>query len=331
MGRLAFIFRTDVHAADRSPSSWKGDYPEEILSSLEQIGQLAKQEGVTAVLDGGDFFHVKTAIRNSHSLVIKVAKLHSAYPCPTWCIEGNHDISGNNLETIEQQPLGVLYSTGVFQHLRDEKFTTEDGEYVRVVGVPYDPDRTLQDLRSIQKCGEDRLIAVVHALAGKHPPAHVEDFFGEPVFKYRDLITENGPDVWCFGHWHRDQGIEEIDGRYFINQGSVSRGALVRENLERIPKVALIEVVYGGNLRVTSIPLKVAPAEEVFDLEKKDRRDREIEIIDQFVTVLGESVEFDPSVGIEENVQKLDFALDVRSMAVDYLALAREQQRKSRR
>lgn len=329
MGLASFVFRTDVHVADRSPSSWKGDYPAEVLSSLEQIGQIARTHQATAVLDGGDFFHVKTAIRNSHALVTKIAKLHAAYPCPTWCIEGNHDISGNNLETLEQQPLGVLYSTGVFQHLRDHTFVTDDGERVRVVGVPYDPDRSLSDLRAIQKRDGESLIAVVHALAGKHPPAHVEDFFGEPVFKYQDLVTENGPDVWCFGHWHRDQGIEQIDGRYFINQGAVSRGALVRENLERTPKVALIQVI-SGHVRVESIPLKVAPADEVFDLERKDRRDREVEIIDQFVTVLGESIEFDPSAGIEENVQKLDFAVDVRSMAVDYLALAREQKKGKR-
>ena len=73
MSRLAFIFRTDTHVADKSPSSWKGDYPAEIWSNIEQIGKLASEHQVKAVLDGGDYFHVKAPSRNSHASVIKTA------------------------------------------------------------------------------------------------------------------------------------------------------------------------------------------------------------------------------------------------------------------
>jgi DNA repair exonuclease SbcCD nuclease subunit len=324
VSRLAFLFRTDVHVADKSPDSWKGDYPSEIWSNLEQIGVLAKQNQVTAVIDGGDFFHVKAPTRNSHGLVAKVARIHAAYPCPVLSIEGNHDMAYNNLETIERQPLGVLYDTGVFRHLREEVYEA-DGCRVRIVGCPFVPDRGLNFLRSLKKQpGDTHMIAIVHALAGKNPPAHVEDFFGEPVFRYGDLIFDDGPDVYCFGHWHRDQGIEVIDGRWFVNQGAVSRGALVRENLERTPKVALI-VVEGQDINVTPIPLKVAPAAEMFDLARKERRDKEGEIIERFVRRLEEDVKFDPSVSIEESVQGLDFAPEVRTMALSYLERAREK------
>jgi DNA repair exonuclease SbcCD nuclease subunit len=108
MSRVAFVFRTDTHVSDRSPASWKGDYPSEIWSNLDQIGQLALKHGAAAVLDGGDFFHVKAASKNPHALVAKSAQIHRSYPCPTFCVEGNHDISYNNLETLERQPLGVL-------------------------------------------------------------------------------------------------------------------------------------------------------------------------------------------------------------------------------
>lgn len=695
MSRLAFLFRTDVHAADKSPDSWKGDYPGEIWANLEQIGVLAQKHQVAAVLDGGDFFHVKAPTRNSHGLVAKVARIHAAYPCPVWSIEGNHDMAYNQLDTIERQPLGVLYDSGVFKNLREEVFGS-----VRVIGVPFVPDRGLEYLRALKKKpGDTKLIAIVHALAGKNPPGHVEDFFGEPVFRYRDLVFDDGPDVWCFppgtpvldgcyrpipietvtehlevlgrghdlvhveavhparqvaedlvrldiegvpplvtgstqehpywvvqglscvlpsrsdrrchpdmlrtsypcnkcasaphveatwvaagkiaagdfvalpvpkipvgapsdpglarllgyyaaeghiitnhngepvagvawsfhaketdlhadvtnlvkqhfdldtkihpagdncvqlcaygkeiaefftehagrysdqkslstwifgrsamdraeflvgwmlgdghvrsgkvevlgatasrtlafqafflalsiglrpyftirppkahqnhpchvisfygddgdlltrrlgicppprsktkvagffsdglyyvrvretsrwryegpvhnfrtntgeyvaggvlvhncfGHWHKDQGIEVLDGRWFVNQGAVSRGALVRENLERTPKVALIEID-GPDLNVTSIPLKVAPSSEVFDLARKERRDKEGEIIERFVRRLEEDAKFDPSASIEESVQGLDFAPDVRALALSYLERAREE------
>jgi exonuclease SbcD len=322
MPRLSFLFRTDVHVADHSPISWKADYPTEIWSNLEQIGQIAKAHEVNAVLDGGDYFHVKPAYKNSHHLVEKTARIHRAYHCPTFSIEGNHDITSNNLESVSKQPLGVLYASGVFQHLREQVF--KDGDLqVRVVGVPYDPRRSLEDLLRIEKQpGDTHLITIVHALAGLNPPPSVEDFFNEPVFRYQALVRRNGPDVMCFGHWHRDQGVEQLEGRYFVNHGSVSRGSLIRENLLRTPKVSIIEID-GGEVRVKEVPLQVAPPEEVFDLEKKESQEQEQDRIDQFVMTLLADSSFDESLTIEENVKTLNFAQDVRSEALHFLDLAR--------
>lgn len=321
---ISFIFRTDTHVSDRSPASWKADYPAEVWSNLEQIGLLAKQHGVKAVLDGGDFFHVKAASRNSHALVVRTASIHNVYPCPTYSVEGNHDLAYNNLESIERQPLGVLYESGIFRMLREQVFE-EDGVRVRVVGVPYSHSRTLADLLMIRKKpGDTFLIAVVHALASENPPPHVEDFFGEAVFRYADLAFQDGPDMFCLGHWHKDQGIVSVADTTFVNHGAVSRGALINENIQRTPKVALIEADRRG-LRVTSIPLLVAPAEDVFDLERKQRVEEENKSIDQFVLRLQQDGGFDASLSIEENVQSLGFAQDVREAALQYLDLARSE------
>jgi DNA repair protein SbcD/Mre11 len=322
MKPLTFLFRTDVHVADKSPASWKADYPSEVWSSLEQIGDLARQKGAVAVLDGGDFFHVKAATRNSHALVAKAAEIHSVYPCPVYSIEGNHDIAYNNIDTLDRQPLGVLIASGVFKTLREQVFEAPDVR-VRIVGLPYSPSRTLEELRAIKKQpGDTHLIAVIHALAGEDPPDHVEDFFGESVFRYRDLVFDGGPDVWAFGHWHKDQGIAEIDGRFFINQGAVSRGALVRENLMRNPKVAVIHILPTG-VEVEPVLLKVSPAEEVFDLERKEHQEKESSIIEQFVDRLKTDIKVDPSANIEDSVAALDFAPEVRNTALEYLDRAR--------
>jgi DNA repair exonuclease SbcCD nuclease subunit len=323
MPKVSFIFRTDVHVADNSPASWKGDYPAEIWSSLEQIGKLAARYSCQAVLDGGDYFHVKAPTRNSHRLVARSAVVQAAYPCPTYCVEGNHDIKHNNLDTLHEQPLGVLYETGVFKHLRDDSFEVE-GVRVRVVGVPYNMALTLDDLKSIRKKDGEYLVAVVHALASENPPDHVQEFFGEPVFRYQDLVFKDGPDVWCFGHWHRDQGIVEIEGRKFVNQGSVSRGSLVRENITRIPKVALLEFSEDG-FEVSSIPLKVAPASEVFDLERKERQDKETQTIETFVEHLQNDLEVNDDVSIEETIESLQFSQEVGRLAMEYLHRAREE------
>jgi DNA repair exonuclease SbcCD nuclease subunit len=318
---LAFLFRTDVHVADRSPASWKGDYPGEIYSSLEQIGELAVRYGATAVLDGGDFFHVKAPTQNSHRVVAQVALVHQRYPCPVYCIEGNHDIKYNNLSTIAEQPLGVLYNARVFRHLRDESFTGDDVT-VRIVGVPYSPFRTVRDLQAIRKIGDEKLIAVVHALAGEDPPSTVDEFFGEPVFRYEELIVDGGPDAWCFGHWHQDQGAIKIRDRWFVNQGAVSRGALSRENLTRTPKVALITVQPSG-VEVTTIPLSVAPASEVFDLERKHQQDQESKSIEQYVERIKVELTRSHELSVEDTILGLSFAREVHDAALDYLQRAR--------
>jgi len=322
MAGLSFLFRSDAHVADKSPASWKADYTAELWESLRQIGELARKYQVTAVLDGGDYFHVKAPTRTSHSLVAKTAMIHAEYPCPVWAIEGNHDMAYRSLETMDRQPLGVLFASEVFHQLRDQVFE-RDGLRVRVVGVPYDPFRTLESLREIKKAPEDDcLIVLVHALASKKPPANVEDFFGENVFRYEDLVYEDGPDAWCFGHWHRDQGVERIDGRYFVNVGAVSRGALIKENLSRSPKVALIEVTKKG-ISVSSAPLQVAPASEVFDLERKARQERESKSIELFVERINQDAQIDVSDSVEDSIGSLDFARDVRDLALEYLERAR--------
>ena len=321
MPRIALVHRTDVHASDKSPASWKGDYPAEIWDNLRQIGEFARLHEAQAVLDGGDYFHQKAATRNPHHLVEKTARLHAAYPCPVWCVEGNHDMAYNNLDTIPNQPLGVLYGAGVFEHLRETVF--EDGPLrVRVVGMPYSPFRTVEELKAIQKKpGDDFLVAIVHQLAGQAPPPAVEDFFNEPVFRYADLVTPDGPDVWCFGHWHKDQGIVELGGKSFVNQGALSRGALIRENLERIPRGALIEVTPSG-IAVVSLPLIVAPPADVFDLEKKQKADDGAQAIESFVATLQATMAADPSKDILTTLGQLDFAAEVRDVAKEYLERA---------
>jgi DNA repair exonuclease SbcCD nuclease subunit len=318
---LRFLFRTDVHVADRSPVSWKADYPAEVYESLRQIGVLAAVHDVEAVLDGGDFFHVKTPSRNSHGLIVTTTKIHQEYPCPTYSIEGNHDIVGNNLSTIEEQPLGVLYATKVFRHLRDETFE-RDGIKVRVVGVPYSPSRDLREIQELRKGDEDCLIAVVHALAGEDPPAHVEEFFGEAVFRYSQLVFDRGPDVFCFGHWHKDQGVVQLHNRWFVNQGAVSRGALSKDNVDRTPKVSLIEVTKAGVV-VTALPLNVAPASEVYDLDRKDRQEKESKAIDLFVQQLEDDAQIDITLGIEENIRGLTYATEIKERALQYLERVR--------
>ena len=151
-----------------------------------------------------------------------------------------------------------------------------------------------------------------------------EDFFKEPVFHYRDLVAHDGPDVWLFGHWHKDQGIKEIDGKLFVNQGAVSRGSLIRENTERTPQVTVVELTDEG-VKARTVDLNVPPATAVFDFERKQKLESERRDIETFIAKLQSDLAFDPSATIEDNVQSLDFAAEVREAALGYLDQARSE------
>lgn len=321
---MKLVFRTDVHASDHSPASWKGDYLAEIVCSLDQIATFAKTRGAAAILDGGDFFHVKAATRNSHALVQQMISLHRSYGLPVYAIEGNHDIAYNNLDSVGRQPIGVMFAAGVFQRLR-ETVLESDGLRVRLVGVPYDSDLTLDALRAIRKQpGDTHLIVLAHCLAAPNPSAMTEDLFGEPVFKYSDLMSPDGPDVWCFGHWHKDQGVTTIGSTHFVNTGSVSRGALTHENITRQPKAVLLTLTSEG-VTYEEIPLTVAPPEDVFDFAAKTRAEEEKGAIAEFVSRLQLSATTNPEQAIENTLNGLEYAKDVRDLALNYLERARTE------
>ena len=320
---LNLIFRTDLHVSDQNPVSWKGDYAGEGWSCIQQIGELAVKYRCQAVLDGGDYFHVKASSKNPHHIVARTAQLHRSYPCPVYSIPGNHDITWNNLDSLDKQPLGVLYAAGVFELLKDVTLKT-DGYRVRLVGLPYSPHRKIEDFH-VQKGEEDLLIVVAHVLAGEDPPSKVEEFFGEPVFRYGDMIVGGGADAFLFGHWHRDQGVVKLGRTYFINPGAVSRGTLSSENIDRQPKVILLSAGPNSPLTIKEIPLAVSPSSEVFDLEKKTQKQKEDADIDNFVERIRSDSMFDSSISIEENVDSLDFAKDVRERALHYLEKAKAE------
>lgn len=194
---VRLVWRTDVHMADRGPESRTDDWPTTVLDKLGQVRTVAEKVGAAAILDGGDFFHVKSPSRNSHELVRMVAEHHSDYPCPVYCTPGNHDCTYGDYSFLPQQPLGVLYSTGVFKRLYDEHEVVfeRDGVRVRVVGLPY--HGTTYDLdrfRNLKKGDEHYLVCVAHVLASEKGGTMFE---GEDIVRYSDLL-DTAPDVYCF-------------------------------------------------------------------------------------------------------------------------------------
>lgn len=303
---LRLVWRTDVHLSDTSPASRKDDWAETVLGKLRQVGMVARKVEASAVLDGGDFFHIKSPGRNTHDLVRRVADVHRMYSCPVYGNVGNHDCVYGDYTYLDQQPLGVLFSTGVFRRCYDEHEVVFDsgGVKVRVVGVPYHgASYDMQRFDRIKRGDEDFLVCMAHVLAS---PTGGTMFEGEDIIKYSDLAKFD-PTVFLLGHWHKDQGVVEVGGKTIVNIGSLTRGALSQDEVARKPACVVLTFEKGASApKVQVVRLKVAPPDEVFDLESRTRQENRTLTMDSFVESVRQKLVVERGIDLADVVGRMD-------------------------
>jgi hypothetical protein len=319
---ITLVWRADAHLADDAPQSRTDDWARTVLGKIVQVGEIAKEVQADALLDGGDFFHIKSPIRNSHSLVQRIAEAHQGYPCPVYSNVGNHDVKYGNLEFLSESPLGVLFGTGVFKRLYDqhEALFVKGNLSVRVVGIPFHGTQyDMNRFTTITKGKESWLIVIVHCLAS---PTGGKFFEGEDVLRYTDLANLD-PDIWCFGHDHRDLGVQQLGKKkWFIHVGGLSRGSIAQDEVSRMPTCAILRITEQG-FRCEQRQLKVRPAAEVFDVQGKARAETKGLTMETFVDNLRQTLKTRQEGSLLDVVRGLGEIPDaVRERALAYLERA---------
>jgi DNA repair protein SbcD/Mre11 len=238
-------------------------------------------------------FDIKQPSRNSHNLVKRVIEVHKEAPCPVWSVIGNHDVKFGDPKFIDEAPLGVVAASGALKLLPDEGILVNGLHIVPVHyhGVRYDKSK----IEGINKHPDAKwMIVVCHLLASEGEDTTM--FEGEDIigYNYLDTVAEEiGADAFFFGHWHADQGIKHrLSGErpyWVVNVGSLSRGSLSKDNLSRNPCVVEMQFSDEG-VDTVRHNLKVRPASEVFDLEKKIAEDEQEERIEEFAKGLNETL-----------------------------------------
>lgn len=319
---MKLVWRTDVHMADQGPGSRLDNWPDMVLDKLSQVRDIAMNRGAVAIIDGGDFFHIKSPSRNTHELIQRVASHHAAYKIPVYCTPGNHDSVYGDYAFLSQQPLGVLFATGIFKRCYDNhEVVFETGDFVgiggdqmvngstgyankfkvRVVGIPYHGSTYDRErFKAIVKGDEDILICVAHVLAS---PKGGTMFEGEDIIKYSELL-DYAPDVFMFGHWHKDQGVTQIGDKTIVNIGSLTRGSLSQDELQRQPACAVLLLEKGKPVEVEVVRLKVGAPEVVFDVDGRNRQVHQQVEIEAFVARIREALA--PKVDGETLAQVVD-------------------------
>ena len=325
---IRLLWRTDVHCRDSGPESRTDDWADTVMAKVTEVGEIAREHDCDAVIDGGDFFDDKTPIRTTHRLVGRVARVHAGYPCPVFANVGNHDARLAQLDNLHENPLEVLYATNVFRRLYDEHEAVfeRDGVKVRVVGIPYHgPRYDLERFKAIKRGDEDYLLCNAHVLAS---PRGGEMFKGEDIIKYSDLPSLSpAVNCWMFGHWHKNQGITQIaEDKWVVNTGSLTRGALTEDNIDREPGV----VVMGFWPRDRNMPpalefvkIKIQPAKEVFDMEKRVREESRAMTVDAFVESVKKELQTSSDKPFPEIIKGMDLPGRVKERALGYIEKAR--------
>ena len=142
-------------------------------------------------------------------------------------------------------------------------------------------------------------------------------FEGEDIIKY-EALRDTAPDMFLFGHWHKDQGIVELQDKTFVNVGSLTRGTLSQDDVGRRPACVLLSFS-EQEMTAKVVRLRVKPSEEVFDIEGRARQvQRQVEM-DSFVTAIRDSLSTEQGgedlVDVVNNLSDVPQTVRERSLA----------------
>ena len=300
------VFFTDVHLAAKAPGRRRGTYGEEILGKLAWASELtATVKGVGVC--GGDLFHVKNPKSDSNPIgyVNRVMGVLQSFPQGrVFGIVGNHDVTGDNMETLPDQPLGTLMQAGAYHDLGYQSvvFEAENGVRVQVDAFDYLPGEEL--LERLRQRGEENRaeaeqldfqsidrsewpshyrVAVVHAF---NQPGKSGLMFNQDYALGHDDLRDLGYNVFLWGHDHSRKGIigaQESKGGIYdgnvthVQLGSLARAALSVDETDRPVSVAICSFSPDG-FKIVEKEVPVRPLELAFHtadiaVEKVEKRE----------------------------------------------------------
>jgi DNA repair exonuclease SbcCD nuclease subunit len=236
---------------------------------------------------------------------------------PVYSIPGNHDLAHDNEDSIKDQPYGVLVESGAIVDVRHD-FLEVDGVKLEIFGFPFKRKVHPEDFKITKDPSADYAMVIAHIFSD----IKGGEFFGERIIPYAAFF-EHEADLYHFGHPHWDKGAAKYSGKWFVNIGSLSRGAAFKDNKDRIPRVAVAD--FGKEkISMKLIALSVTPGVEVFDFDKKELVEREQKDIDEFLAAL--YAERTTEKTIEQRLDEMpDMELEVKRRVLSYLGEAAQE------
>ncbi len=258
---MRFLYLTDSHIRGSNPKSRLDNFQETLLEKLEEVNNIAMEKNVDYILHGGDLFDRPDV---SLSVINDFSRMFTNFHCPIYIISGNHDIFGHNPKTINRTILGLLVNLGVFNLVNDRKIILEkDGIRVQLTGYPYTNDmdyvENIENYKVLEvEDGVDYSIHMTHGFLMDKPILK-----GIPHTLIED-IKDTKADITLAGHFHLGYKTVCIDNKCFINPGALVRVSNSILEINRKPKVVIIDL--KDKITLEEVYLKSAkPGVEILD------------------------------------------------------------------
>lgn len=304
---LNLLFFTDTHIRGNTPKNRKDIFVDTLEKKLIEINDIIKKNKIDFVLHGGDLFDRPDV---SISIASKFAMILDKIQVPFYLISGNHDIYGHNPDTVNRTMLGLLDALGVINLIRsNEKIILEkDNVKVQLTGQPYVYDIDSLDKRDyyILKDVKDDVNFSIHMV---HGMLLDKPFIKGIPYTLIDDIKDTLADITLCGHYHSGFKTSKINNKYFINPGSLVRVTNSLREIERIPKVVIIEL--KEDIIIREVPLQTAfPGADVLDRQEIEKNLFKNERITEFKQTIDAALDFE-KMDINEVLIEVSTAEDV--------------------
>lgn len=287
---MRLLFITDTHIRGTTPKNRKDNLPETLENKFKEIIQIIKDYKIDYVLHGGDLFDRPDI---SVSIVGNFASILNDFKTPIYIVCGNHDIYGHNPSTINRTMLGLLDTLKVIRIINENEviYLIKNGIKVQLTGQPYtyniDHPSNVSNyiLNDIPK-DVDYAIHIVHGMLLNKP------FIKGIPYTLIDDIKDTKAHITLSGHYHTGFGIIKVDDKYFINPGSFIRVTNSLAEIERMPKIAIIDLEESINVKLIELNT-ASKGEDVLDRQEIENHIFKSEKLFEFKQTIDSAINFE--------------------------------------
>lgn len=257
---MKFIFLTDSHIKGVNPGRRKDIYYVSILKKFMELEYVIKNEDIDFVVHGGDLFDVPKV---SNKLFGQIAGILKSWGKQVFVVPGNHDIYGQNINTLEHTSLGALAKAQVVTLMtRDDspfyfqKKSEPNCPLIAFTGQEYysDIDKGINDDYEVEQSKAKFNFLVAHGMLLDKP-------FHPDVAHTVMADVRTSADMVLSGHYHPGPIEVTVNNTRFLNPGSTARVEISK----RMPSYAIIEVTDSG-IDYKIVPFNCAePSDDIFD------------------------------------------------------------------
>lgn len=282
---MKLLYFTDTHIRGTNPKNRLDNFYQTLKNKFHEVIEIAKYENVDYILHGGDLFDRPDP---SVSIVSDFAKIFNEFRVPIYIVSGNHDIFGHNPSTLDRTMLGLLCNLGILNLVNDRKIILEKDIKVQLTAAPYVYSMdSKENIKNYIVKEKDKTCK--YAIHLTHGFLIDKPFLKEVSHTLISDIKDTCADITFGAHYHYGFPTQVIDDKYFINPGALVRISNSMAEINRKPKVNIIEL--SDEIKVKDVYLKTAkPGNEVLDRSEMERHKFKGMKINEFKEIIDSSV-----------------------------------------